>query len=367
MTVTALPSVASPGGDRFGREVLVTPPVCLTDETGAPFFLDWVSCSQVYPEGGLPLVDSGCVWAADENGAVEWRTVKAVKHQGSFETSCNVRCDGHRVTFSGNVSRFGRSDNLFGFGWRECFERINAVLAHYGLPAFRAGECVQRANGRGYVETIWTGCRISRLDLTANYEAGSAEAASLVMQYLGSQHNGRKHGRVLADGETVDWPGGRRQYWKAYVKHKELRRHGCTDERLIAHCEQRGVIRFEGTVRSDTLTDLQCAFLGEYERGFAMGQLVQLFNEHAAVMTRAERGTDDLDELPKHLRCTARDYLAGMDMSRTLKRATFFRHRAQLLPYGIDIAIRNVKPFSPRVRVVELTRAEVPAWYQLAA
>ena len=361
-------SEASEPNGSPGREALVTPPVCLTDETAAPFFIDWVSMSQVHSEGGLPQVDSGCVWAADEDGAIEWRTLKAVKHEGSFETSVNVRCDGFRVTFSGNASRFGRSDNLFGYGWRECVKRINAILAFYGLPPFTAGEAVQKPNGRGYIETRWTGARFSRLDLTANYEAGSAEAASLVMQYLGAQHAGRKSGRVLAAGETVDWgSGSRRQYWKAYVKALELKRHKCLDERLIQHCESRGIVRFEGTVRSNALVELQCAFLGEYERGFAMGQLVKLFDEHREVMTRATRSTDDLDALPKHLRASARDYLAGMDMARELSRATFYRHRNDLLSYGIDIAMRNVSPFTPRVRVVELTRAEMPAWYQLAA
>ena len=245
---------------------------------------------------------------------------------------------------------------------------MNEVLAGYGLPPFTAGECVQRPDGRGAFVTSWTGARFSRLDLTANFEAGSAEAASLVMQYLGTQHNGRKNGRVLAQGETVDWGGGsRRQYWKAYVKWLELQRHGCDDERLVEHCKSRGIVRFEGTVRSNALTDLGCAFLGEYERGWAMGQLVNLFQEHSSVMRRAERSTDDLDDLPKHLRATARDYLAGMDLSCVLSRRTFYRHRGLLLPYGIDISVRNVRPFSPRVRVVELTAAKVPPWYQLAA
>jgi hypothetical protein len=330
--------------------------------------VDWVSISQVHPEGGLPQVDSGAVWAADEDGAIEWRTLKAVRHVGSFETSLAVRCDGHRVTVSGNVSRFGRPDNLFGYGWRECVQRVNVVLAGYGLPPMTAGECVQRARGDGYLETMWTGAKFTRLDLTANYEAGSAEAAMLVMQYLGTQHNGRKNGRVLGGGETVDWGAGSRHlYAKAYVKHLELRRRGCADERLVAHCEARGVVRFEITAKSMALRRLGCSWLGEFERGFAMGELVRLFDEHAAVMTRAERGTDDLDELPKHLRGTARDYLAGMDLPRVMKTATFYRHRSALLPYGIDISVRNVKPFSPRVRVVELTRAEIPAWYQLAA
>lgn len=352
-----------------GRDGLVTRPVCLTDET-VPFFVDWLTVSQVHPEGGLPLVDAGVVWRTDEDGAVRWRTVVAAKHEGSFDTHLSVKCDGSRVTLSGNLSRFGRPDNLFGFGLNACLRICDRVLATYGLPPFTAGYRIERVS-RGHVKTEWTGARISRLDLTANFEAGSAEAAHLVMQYLGTQHNGRKKGQAYGDGETVDWGrGSRRQYWKVYVKHLELRRHASVegyDDKVAAHCERVGLLRLEGTIRSNALTDLGCAFLGDYEAGWSMGQLVNLFQENAGVMTRAERSTDDLDELPRHLRATARDYLAGMDVRSTLSRPTFYRHRRELLTYGLDIAMRNVSPFQPRVRVVELTPATVPSWYQLAA
>jgi II/X family phage/plasmid replication protein len=121
------------------------------------------------------------------------------------------------------------------------------------------------------------------------------------------------------------------------------------------------------TLRSNALTDMGCAFLGDYGEGRAMGKLIELFNERTSVLSRATQATDDLDALPRHLRATARDYLSGMDMTRELSRATFYRHRLALLPYGIDIAMRNVRPFVPRVRVVELRRAEIPDWYRLDA
>ncbi len=366
----------------LGRDGLVTRPFSLTGETPAPwtrveswprdrqtpFFVDWLTISQEHPAASLPQVDAGCVMATDDQGELQWKTVRAVQHSGSFETSVNVKCDGVRVTLSGNLSRFGRPDNVWGFDFWECLRRANELLQHYGLPPFTAGKRIEYATKGGKdVRYGWTGARVSRIDLTANYEAGSMDGAHAVMQYLGTQHAGRQEGRVLGQGETVAWGGGKRSYWKAYVKSLELVRHECVDERVVAHCEHVGLVRFEGTVRSNALTDLGAAYLGDYERGFAMSQLVRLFEEKSSVLSRAEKSTDDLDELPRHLRATARDYLAGMDTSRSLSRATFFRHRRELLPFGIDISVRNVRPFQPRVRVVELKRAEQPAWYQLAA
>lgn len=352
------------------RTLKVPPREAVTRPDGPwsePWFVDWITISQEHPAGGLPLVDSGSVTAVDEAGELEWRTTKAVKHEGSFETSVNVKCDGFRVTVSGNLSRFGRKENLFGFGIWDVLDRVNALLAHYSLPPMTPGEKLQRVS-KGDLRTYWTGARISRLDMTANFETGSMDNAHALMQYLGAQHAGRQSGRVLGQGETVDFgAGSKRQYWKAYIKYLELMLRGCEDQRVLEYCEKFGIVRFEGTIRSRALTDMGAAWLGDYFTGWAMKQLSIVFNERTEVLTRAEKHTDDLDDLPRHLRATARDYLAGMDVSRSLSRATFYRHRNDLLSYGIDIAVRNVVPFRPRVRVIELKRAEVPSWYQLVA
>jgi hypothetical protein len=308
--------------------------------------------------------------AVDTDGELVWKSCRAVEHAGSYDTSVNVRCDGERVTLSGNLSRFGRRDNLFGFGFAECLQRANELLAHFGLPPFTACgrvELAKRGRERD-VEYAWTGARISRIDLTANYAAGNAEDAHAFMQWLGSQHSHRQEGRTLGQGETVAFgAGSRRAYWKAYLKALELKRHEGADERVVEWCDAVGLVRFEGTLRSNLLTEVGAAYLGDYERGHAMGQLIRIFNERSAVLARATAATDDLDALPRHLRATARDYLAGMDCAARMSRASFFRHRSALLPYGLDIAVRNVRPFTPRVRVVELARVEPPSWYQLAA
>jgi hypothetical protein len=331
----------------------------------SPVFVDWLSISQEHPAGGLPLVDAGCVVGTDEDGVLEWRTVRARPHAGSFETSVNVRCDGFRVSVTGNASRFGRPDNLFGFDFDTCLARLNAILALYELPAFDAGQVIE-LDRDGATVVKWTGARVSRIDLTRNYAAGNPADAHGLMQWLGSQHAGRKTGRVLGQGETVDFGGGRREYFKAYLKWLEMRRHGA-DEQAASWAESQGLVRAELTVRSNKLTDLGCAYLGDYQRGYAMGKLIELFEDRASVLTRATRAEDGFDELPGHLRRTARDYAAGMDCAALMSRSTFYKHRQRLLPFGIDIAVRNVRPFTPRVRVVELRAAEVPVWYQLNA
>ena len=99
-----------------------------------------------------------------------------------------------------------------------------------------------------------------------------------------------------------------------------------------------------------------------------MAELIQLFNDRAAVLTRADRVIDGFDMLPRHFRSTARDYLAGRDVRQDMSRSTFYEHRNALLPFGIDIAVPSgVRQFQPRVQVIPLQPAQKPSWYSLAA
>lgn len=328
-----------------------------------PFFVDWLTLRQSYPEQ-LPIINAGVVCGIDTHGEIEWQTMRATVLQGSFDTSVHVRCDGHTVLFSGNVSRFGRTNNLFGFSLAQCIRRVNNLLCRVGLPPFTAGakfyRNVNTENGT-LLKAAWTGCQITRIDMTANFETGSLSNARAYLEWLSTQQgNARLKVGITPDGETVHWgQGSRRLYTKIYLKSAELLKHN-GPEQLAKHCEDVGLVRFEITVKATQLHAMGCNYLG----GLDMAQLELLFEERKAVLTRAEHTTDDLEDLPKRLRCTARDWLAGDDIAKRMANSTFRAHRKDLLSYGIDIAVRrNVIAFKPRVRVIEVRPATVPQWY----
>lgn len=328
-----------------------------------PFFVDWLTLRQNHAIE-LPIISAGVVCGIDVHGEIEWQTMKTTVLQGSHQTSVQIRCDGHTVLFSGNVSRFGRTNNLFGFSLAQCIRRVNNILARLGLPPFTAGakfyRNVHTQNGTS-LKATWTGCQITRIDLTANFETGSLSNARAYLEWLSTQQgNARLKVGITPDGETVHWGhGSRRLYTKVYLKSAELLKHN-GPQQLIEHCENVGLVRFEITVKATQLHSMGCNYLG----GLDMSQLELLFEERKALLTRAEHTTDDLEELPKTLRCTARDWLAGDDIRKRMSIATFKRHRAGLLSYGIDISVRrNVIAFKPRVRVIEVRAATVPQWY----
>lgn len=330
-----------------------------------PFFCDWLSISQVH-NWDLPLVDNGLVMSVRKDGSLDWETRKPVQFEGSHDSSLRISCDGHRVRLSGNLSRFGRPDNVFGLSLAGCIRKASDIAAKFGLPPFTAGQLQpvfrKRNDGTVSADLEYNGARISRIDLTANYSAGSMDDARAYMKWLGSQQHSRRIKVGTYDDETVDWGrGSRRLYAKAYLKSPQLARFNGPDA-LVGYCDSIGMIRYELTVKATQLQSMGCHTLG----GLHMGRLIELFENRQSVMTRATADVDDLAELPRALRVTARDYLAGDNLMATMSERSFRRHRAALLKYGIDIAVPSgVVAFRPRVRVIELGPVEVPDWYQL--
>jgi hypothetical protein len=360
-------------------------------------FIDYLTIYQAH-DHELPLIDDGVVQGIDSDGVLQWKTVRGFQFEGSFDTRVLVTCDGQTVRFSGNPSRFARADNVFGFDLGTCIRRVNDILEKFGLPPFTAGRrilrprkdhgfnfsasvmpvisinqlhlvnpdrvALPRHTSESIVDVEWTGARITRIDLTRNYSLGGSDNARKYLQWLFTQQPSRssKVG-TYPDASTVDWGrGSRRIYAKFYLKFIELaKRENVHTPELLEWATHEGLGRFELSLKSTQLITMGCQFLGSLD----MTQLELLFEERAAILSRATMALDDLDQLPNHLRLTARDYLAGDDLS-TLSRTTFFRKRKALLEYGIDIAVpRNVVAFPQKVRVIELRHAAIPSFYEL--
>jgi hypothetical protein len=359
-------------------------------------FTDWLSMKQSHEER-LPLLHDGVVQGIDQNGQLIWETKRGFQFEGSFETRVQISCDGHTVRFSGNPSRFGRPDNVFGFDLPTSIRRINEILGRLGLPPFTAGRRLLRPSKRtnfdfgnleadqqirqlhlvqpafvqvpkhsneSIVDVEWTGARFMRIDSTQNYFLGSPENARHYLQWLFTQQPSRqtKVG-TYPDGTTVDWGrGSRRIYAKFYLKFLEMQRGKVAhDPALVEWAAMNGLGRFEISLKSTQLQTMGMQFLGSLD----MDLLDSFFEERASILTRASIEHDNFSDLPAYLRCVARDYLAGDDMSK-IPLSTFKRKRKALLAYGIDIAVpRNVYQFQPRVRVIELKPAHMPVFYQL--
>jgi hypothetical protein len=279
-----------------------------------------------------------------------------------------VRSDGHRVTFEGNVSKFNRHNNLFGYTFEECITRINAILKELGLPPFDRGEPKFVRGPDGDARVMWTGARITRIDVTENFATGSPENASAFMGWLSRQQAQNVKTGTYPGNETVDWGrGSRAVYSKAYVKAQELIRKKDIEsnpdlQQLAEYCRANGVIRFETTYKSTFLINSGHQYLGSIN----MDKLYQDYEKRQSVMTRASAECEDTTAMPAKLLAVYRMWQAGDEIASRMSQATYYRRRKELLPYGIDIAVKsNVVRFEPRVKVIRVQSMARPDWYTL--
>lgn len=297
----------------------------------------------------------------------EYTVSRRMEHEGSYDTKVSVRCDGRRVELSGNVGRFGRTDNLFGLPVLETINRANEILAALGLPPF---SCVQRNAPAALTDNFLRShnAQITRVDLTANFSAGSRDAAFRVLHWMSGQGSSRNSGNNPRNyGNGITWnEGSKRHYSKLYFKADELGEH--VSQEVRDYCENNGILRFEVSIKARELADrgLQSmmGWASVTKEGTRMENVI--FGKFADVLTRNQVTVTEIQDIPGKLGLVARSYLNGENPYETQHTAerTRRRWRSDLLKYGIDIAQPiDVTRLTQRVRVIDLQPMAAPSWY----
>ncbi len=327
-----------------------------------PMFVDWVTIRQDHGADGAPRLNGGQFMAVDADGSVEYIVQRRVGLDGSFDSRVGIRCDGSVVEFSGNIVRYNRRDNLFGYDWSETIRRINQLLNLYSIPPFTAGKLYRFAD-HGWT---WSGARVSRIDITMNHACFSESGMNAVLRALAGQHVGRQKGQLSVDGATVEYGRGSKYvYGKCYAKHVEFTKHrrkksgSHVDVEVIDFCQRLGVLREEFTLKSRFLTQRDLAYLG----AITQSELFDVFWERTQFRRFDKVKYETMDDLPRRLKATYAAWKLGQDAG--VSRSTFYEHRRALLEYGIDISVPcNVAHLPIRVRTVEVAALEAPDWYR---
>jgi hypothetical protein len=346
--------------------------------------IDWLTVHQTHEKA--PLLGETLLLFCDlDTGEVRSQSVKGLQHRGSHDSSLQVRCDGRRVEVSGNPSKWGRFDNLYGHASvASAIEVFNGVLAQLGLPAFAEEE-------RAYVSpfqfqrsdsVLPAGPVITRVDLCRNWMAGSAGAARSVVAALASVVRVGKCAWLSPDGNTAAWGvGSRYAYTKYYLKAPELRKHPGADPeysaKLADWCDSVGIVRQEVSLKSMLLKRHGLDRPGKWTMD-TMRELMDEYSPHRD----AGAGRCDFLEVQSHLVATGLPvsraraaqtalyaYLAGhrFVVGENISKSAFYRLRADLRVCGVDIAAPlNVSTLPVRIRELELSPAVAPAWYRWA-
>lgn len=258
---------------------------------------------------------------------------------------CRVWSDGNRVSYDGNPSREGKLDNLFGVRLEDALRTVNQRMESAGLPAF-SSEAV-----------------ISRVDMTANVEAGEHQAE--VLRWIQCRELGQRE-KVLYGLNTVFGPDSGYRTFRVYDKAKEIRDRKLRGtrgeerdylEKLAAHCEARGLIRVESEMRSAFLRRKDLRRVSGVDHGKLAAELLK------EMEFMKEIRVEDYADIPAPYIQTLTMWLLGIDPRSKMSATTFYKHRRELKKYGYDVAARPAHQMKPREMVIRLELAEKPDWY----
>lgn len=386
-------------------------------------FCDWVTMSQRHPAlvnspnktGGLFLVlnNSGELLYDYRPGDGKDKTdfllsspkedlqsiaYKYFQCEGSFDSRVFIRAIDGRVDLHGNIGKYGRPDNLFGYTLEECIEIANKLLLENDLPPFTGGTFIEPYfDNDDNLVSGWTGATFSRIDLTTNISFGHSDDVREYLTWLGTQHVSRMRNYVHPDGNTVEIghnDSGKSKYIQmvAYNKAVEFQKHsekhlkkmvrrykkGLIEldldytndyyEKLQNYMSEMGVARLELRLKRDYLHQHEdIRYLGALQKDFS--QLNDIFIDRWATATR-DFVMKEINQMSTKEKEIYAQYLAGVDLSLSYpKKTTFYRKRNLLLPYGIDISIpyrgETTAPKISSMRSLKVRALPVPDFYYL--
>lgn len=350
------------------------------------------------------------VWCDPVSGEILRESTRGVVHRGSFSSSVHIRSRGSRVEVSGNPSKWGKPDALFGLASvDQAIAVYNRILIDLGLPPFSVGasypqapETVSDRHGSsrvspsGFLQSSdavsYVGPRITRVDLTENFSVGRG-AVSAYQSWLTTQSlqipGPRRLGRMPFPGTVTFGGSAARTQTVCYEKGPELRAHigditrrmdpaerEETREylgRLADWCDSQGVVRWE--VRFGRKWLGECgAFRPEWWYGRDLEKVVDNFrvlgHEGATVIDWRNDLENELvaDGVTERQAGRIRDavlaWLSGAGIPAGISDRTWRRYAQLVRPYGINLlAAPNVVALPVRVRDVSVASVSPPAFY----
>lgn len=329
-------------------------------------------------------VKTGCVIAFDAKGEQEWMTEKWLETRGSYDGKMAVRRTQFDATtdvpeptcldISGSPAKFMQGHNIFG---------TDDIRGLGVATAARVMQLLDLEPTAFELERIMDGMfQLCRVDINYMYSCGSLGNVKgwLRAAEMGGYLAGR--GKGLMNQGTVRWPEKKSRHWnlKAYAKGQEIE---APKHQLPHELRGRGLEEYAADKLRIEL-QMNARYLRSYGReetstansigGYALlcnwhrDSPRRIFNEHLARLQLSGQMTlasEEIEGLPTRLRTAYLAWKAGDDLRNALPRMTFFRYRKQLLPYGVDIAVKVADPLAnvvPLVRTIEATPADVPTW-----
>lgn len=328
--------------------------------------VDWVTAKIPFYAPGI--ISGGSVISLTPDGEIERETTKRLSVRGSHESSITLRTfnvDENRNTsvieFSGNPVKFLQGHNVFGSCDLPNLTYSAALKVSEFLGIVQPESILKQwRNGSGTV---------SRVDLNEMYDLDTRQATEAYLYHLSDSCRTRSQSAVVRGSTVYMNKNSKRWSFKAYSKGQEIALARNNKQGMFEYSEQfkawvDSMLRLELTLKSNELRENNYFLL----KNWTNVEYVKLFYTYYERIAMSTQNKVNVLDLPRALKLTYTAWSNGEDVRSMLPRTTFYRHRNELLGYGVDISVSagvnrpdysNVVPF---VREIVLKPAEIPAW-----
>ncbi|MDX1751476.1 MAG: phage/plasmid replication protein [Methylophaga sp.] len=364
-------------------------------------FIDWLTIEQDFGFQLPILSDVAYQRIHIETGEGSSLSQPTFQHKGSFCDTISVSIRGSILRVSGNPSRWGRLDNLFGLPTVDAAVAVyNQILAPMGLPAFSKNTRVTPTQTAEFkrARLVGDGAIIKELHITSNRAVGAGNTDDYIAG-ISTLNYRNSVPRLHSNGKSCDWLSKRGNahliYPTVYDKANEMQLHAASKiknafgeqsdeykyiQQIIDYCASVGVVRFEQKLKSRFLQRENLHFWGLSDYSL----LTKLHSDFIHIDEKLSVTAMDFETISEKLLSTgivettraanttamyAIQWMHGHHFD--FDKSQVKTHRARLRKIGIDIAQRcNVSKFSPvfvtACREVAVSDCPVPTWYRQA-
>lgn len=326
--------------------------------------IDWLSCN--FPYTG-PNVHRLVVHKSAFDGSIVKKYAVPERLEGSYSASIQIQVIGGRMYLSGNPVKFLTGQNVYGpDDLHDLTLRFyHAVCDAAGLPHCPVADEKIR---KGYVA-------LTRVDVTYHYHVGTDEQVNVWLEAISkvayAKYRGRGHydsimasvlfGVTKKEGSKLK--GSRYSSCKFYNKFRELSIHPPTcNKQTIDQLKKYiyGKVRVEVTLRAQELKRQNIDRLRKWTSQTPL-EVHKEWIDKLEISRLTYLPEAVASNLPTGIATTYFAYRNGADLRSIMSRPTFYRHRKQLLEYGIDIAVPVEADEQPNKVIPVLTVLEAGA------
>lgn len=335
--------------------------------------IDWVTAA--LPVNHEILCD-GHFFDTCADGSIIRATRKRKQIRGSYDASvmvktqelCNSGERGAVLFFDGNPSKFLQGHNVIGsddLAGLMC-ETVSRVLSAVG----------QELDDISRKRILSGGFEVYRVDINYSF-ALSSHSDVISWLHAASVKSKTRHGKPQLMKTSLYWGKGSTVWMmKAYSKFAELTSPK-TKHRLPAELVNTGLLDYSRDklrVELQLRKELKRIARNRFEQSTFYAWMLpacnprELFNEYLGRIEMSANVTltdKKLAALPRKVRMTYLCWAQGVDVQNNVSRCTFYRHRAELKKFGVDIALpadteQSASNVVPLIRPLTAQPAAIP-------